>query len=308
MIVVIPDSLDGERVDRVLAMLADVSRAKASASIDAGEVLLDGEIVQSRSLACKTGQVLEATFTDILKPLVPNASVRFETLYEDDHILVINKPAGVVVHPGAGTRQPTLIEGLLTCYPDIANAFPDDHIRPGIVHRLDAGTSGALIVARSRGAYDELLNMMKSREIHREYRALVWGIIAQDVGTIDAPIGRSVRRRTKLAIRSDGKHARTHYRLLARCEVPAVSYVAVTLETGRTHQIRVHFGAIGHAVVGDATYNGVRTAIALDRPFLHATGLQFVHPITKVSLTIRASLPDELAGVLEGVGVSASEQ
>ena len=178
--------------------------------------------------------------------------------YEDDDVLVVAKPAGLVVHPGAGHPDGTLVNGLLALDPEIAGT--GDPQRPGIVHRLDRDTSGLLVVARSPRAYEALVAALGAHEVSREYLALVWGHLDAPRGVIDAPIGRSVRRPTRMAVREGGRRARTAYEVQAEFTSPEVSLVRASLETGRTHQIRVHLQAIGHPVVGDAAYGGARSS------------------------------------------------
>jgi 23S rRNA pseudouridine1911/1915/1917 synthase len=218
-------------------------------------------------------------------------------VYSDEHIIVVNKSAGVVVHPGAGNNDHTLVNGLLARFPEIAGVG-EEH-RPGIVHRLDIGTTGLLIVARTQEAYEELVAMMSLREVKRHYTALVWGHPSAPVGTIDAPIGRDPRNPLCMAVVASGKPARTNYEVLETMADPDVSLVACELETGRTHQIRVHLQATGHSVVGDPQYGGARMPLVIGRPFLHAGRLVFDHPLTGEPLEFTSELPADLQEVLE---------
>jgi len=204
-----------------------------------------------------------------------------------------------VVHPGAGHPDGTLVNGLLARYPELAGV--GDAARPGIVHRLDRDTSGLLAVARTPRAYDDLVHQLAARTVERRYVALVWGRLASPRGVIDAPIGRSESRRTRMAVRETGKPARTEYDVRTVYERPLVSLLDLKLETGRTHQIRVHLNAIGHPVVGDATYGGARDSLPLARPFLHAASLAFDHPVTGERLQFDDPLPAELQAVLAGL-------
>ncbi len=176
-----------------------------------------------------------------------------------------------------------------------------DPARPGIVHRLDRDTSGLLVVARSQDAYDGLVEMLAAHDVERRYDALVWGVPASPRGVIDAPIGRSVRRPTRMAVREGGRGARTAYEVVASYRDPDVARLVCRLETGRTHQIRVHLQAIGHPVVGDAAYGGQRPGITLDRPFLHAGGLAFAHPVTGDPVAVEEPLAPELVTLLDGL-------
>ena len=222
--------------------------------------------------------------------------VRFTVVHEDDQLIIVDKPAGLVVHPGAGNEHGTLVNGLLARYPEL-RGVGEDH-RPGIVHRLDVGTSGLLAVARTERAYRELVAALASRDVGRVYRTLVWGHPANPVGVVEAPIGRDHRDPTRMAVVVDGRPSRTRYRVLRQYSTPvAASSVECRLETGRTHQIRVHLAAIGHPVVGDATYGGVRPGISCPRPFLHAARLELDHPVTGESLEFESPLPADLAAV-----------
>jgi 23S rRNA pseudouridine1911/1915/1917 synthase len=230
--------------------------------------------------------------------LEPDPGIDVPVVHEDDHLLVVDKPAGVVVHPGAGRRTGTVIQGLLARYPELAGVGPDPQ-RPGIVHRLDKGTSGLLLVARTEAAHSALVAALAARQVHRRYRALVWGLVEANSGLIDAPIGRSARDPTRMAVEQRGKGARTRYEVRQRLREPvSVTELTCTLETGRTHQIRVHLSSIGHPVVGDARYGGRRQSLPLGRPFLHAEALELAHPVTGAPLAFASPLPDDLADVL----------
>ena len=297
----IPEGLAGERIDRVVAMLSSCSRAEAAELIAAGEVLVGGAPVSSRSAKVRLGDVIEMDVPDRVAAarLVPEADVAFPVVYEDEHLLVIDKPAGLVVHPGAGQRTGTLVHGLLARYPEVRDVGTDP-ARPGVVHRLDKGTSGLLLVARTAPAYEALVGALASRTVHRQYRTLVWGHLAAATGLIDAPIGRSPREPTRMSVAVRGKEARTRYEVLERFSEPVeVTHLACTLETGRTHQIRVHLRSIGHAVVGDVRYDGARQSLPMDRPFLHAEVLELDHPMSREPLRFTSALPEDLRAVLE---------
>ena len=220
----------------------------------------------------------------------------FTVRYEDADVIVIAKQVGLVVHPGSGHEHGTLVHGLLNRYPEIVEV--GDRERPGIVHRLDRDTSGLMVVARTPVAYDALVEALARRDVEREYVALVWGHPENPRGVIDAPIGRSMNRRTRMAVRTEGKEARTVYEVEEWFSVPEVALLECRLETGRTHQIRVHLSAIGHPVVGDGAYRGNRSGVELHRPFLHARRLSFTHPVTGEAMTFEEPLPEDLATVL----------
>jgi len=295
----IPEALAGERLDRVVSLLAGVSRAEATLLIESGGVALDGETRSSGKIRLAAGQRLVVD-TSLLPPIPlpgPDESVPVRVVHHDEHLLVIDKEPGIVVHPGAGNSDGTLVNGLLARYPEISSV--GDPARPGIVHRLDAGTSGLLVVARTQLAYEALVDLLSRHEVERRYVALVWGTPDSAIGTIDAPIGRDPRDPLRMAVVASGKEARTHYRVVRRFEQPGVSLLECELETGRTHQIRVHLSAIGHPVVGDNAYGGYRTSLVPGRPFLHAAGLRFRHPVTGADVSAESELPVDLAAILE---------
>ncbi|MBM3660751.1 MAG: RluA family pseudouridine synthase [Actinobacteria bacterium] len=272
------------------------SRAEVQALAAAGGVLVDGKPA-AKSLRLATGQhvVVVGAPADDAPPEAEDVPV--EVRYTDDDLYVVHKPAGLVVHPGAGHAHGTLVHGLLAIDPAIAGV--GDPERPGIVHRLDRDTSGLMVVARTPEAYEALVAALARRDVGREYVALVWGHPENARGVIDAPIGRSTSRRTRMAVRREGKDARTVYEVREWFVHPDVARLDCRLETGRTHQIRVHLAAIGHPVVGDGTYGGNRPGIRLDRPFLHAARLSFTHPRTGEPLAFEEPLPAELAETLE---------
>lgn len=303
----VPESLAGERLDRVVSMVAGISRSEASAMVEAGGVVVSGVVVTTRTTKLRVGDVveLEVPEVDPTGGLTADASVPVPVVHEDDDLLVVDKPAGLVVHPGAGTSSGTLVHGLLARYPEIAEV--GDPARPGIVHRLDKGTSGLMMVARSQDAYEELVAQLAAREVHRRYRTLVWGHVAAARGLIDAPIGRSAREPTRMAVDERGKEARTRYEVLARFDEPVpVTELACELETGRTHQIRVHLRSIGHPVVGDVRYDGARQSLPFDRPFLHAERLELEHPTTGEPVAFEAPLPADLVGLLGQLSTAPS--
>ena len=298
----VPESLAGERIDRVVSMIAGVSRAEASALVLAGEVVVSGTVVTTRTARLVVGDVieLEVPEPDPTGGLVAEPEVLVPLVHEDEHLLVVDKPDGLVVHPGAGQRTGTLVHGLLAHHPEVAGV--GDPARPGIVHRLDKGTTGLLLVARTQEAYESLVAALAARDVHRRYRALVWGHVEAPRGLIDAPIGRSAREPTRMSIDERGKEARTRYEVLRRYDEPVpVTELACELETGRTHQIRVHLRSIGHPVVGDTRYDGARQSLPFGRPFLHAEVLELEHPVTGEPLRFESPLPADLVEVLAGL-------
>jgi 23S rRNA pseudouridine1911/1915/1917 synthase len=300
---VVPAALDGERIDRLAAMITGESRARVNEWIDAGLVRRNGRVVTSHSQRIAEGDLIDID-VDLDAPtaaLVPEPGIDITVVHADEDLLVIDKQAGLVVHPGAGNATGTLVQGLLVRYPEIVDV--GDPARPGIVHRLDKDTSGLMLVARTHAAYEELVAMLSAHEIDRRYLTLVWGIPASGAGMIDAPIGRSHRDPTRMVVSAQGKEARTAYTVLETFEEPApMALVECRLETGRTHQIRVHMAAIGHAVVGDERYRGVRPAVSTPRMVLHSASLRLDHPIHQdLELAFESPLPADLASVVEGV-------
>lgn len=300
---VVGASLEGTRLDRAVAMIAGVSRATASELVTQGQVLLNGITVQSRSQRLVAGETLEVVSSDSAAVMsLPQAdpSVEFAVAFEDDHVIVVDKPADLVVHPGAGHLGGTLVNALLARYPEISSV--GDPMRPGIVHRLDRGTSGLLAVARTQLAYESFVEQFQGQRLERVYTALVWGHPEALSGLIDAPMARSKRNRQMMAISADGREARTHYerdRLLS--EPRAAAVLTCRLKTGRTHQIRVHLKVIGHPVAGDGLYGSPSEAdaqLGLTRPFLHARRLVFAHPVSATTVSLDSALPNDLVEAL----------
>lgn len=289
----VPDDLDGERVDLVVARLGDMSRSVARRLVEAGEVTVDGEAVLPKSQVAAGDEV---DFTPPPPPTLVAEEVGFEVVYEDDHLAVVDKPAGVVVHPGAGRREGTLVSGLLYRYPFIEGLGQPD--RWGIVHRLDRDTSGLMAVALSSAGYSGLVEQVRSHTMRREYLALVDGEFGVPTGTVDAPIARDPARPSRRKAAPEGRPARTHYEVVKEYAPSGVTLVRLRLETGRTHQIRVHMASIDHPLVGDRLYRAGPDRIEVPRLFLHAAGLGFVHPVTGQSLGFVSELPPELAGLI----------
>jgi 23S rRNA pseudouridine1911/1915/1917 synthase len=295
---VIPAALAGERVDRVTAMITGLSRSAVARLVEDGSLTLDSARVDIASTRVEEGQLITVEMPESrdVRPH-PDPDVDVPVVFADDDIIVVDKPAGMVVHPGAGRRSLTMVHGLLARYPEIADV--GDPARPGIVHRLDRGTSGLLVVARSAVAYEHLVDQWSHRRAKRVYTTLVWGNPESGEGTIDAPVGRSARHPTRMTVTEGGRPAVTHYLVERRYAEPRrCALLTCRLETGRTHQIRVHLRAIGHPVVGDRDYGGVRPGIALDRPFLHAATLEFAHPTDDAPVSFDSPLPPDLAAVL----------
>jgi len=285
----VPPDGAGERLDVFLAAHAG-SRSAAQRLIDAGQVTVDGEPRAKRHVLAggETVAVAEAG-AEAPEPAVPDAP--FALAYEDEHLLVVDKPPGVVVHPARGHRRGTLVQALAGRV-----AGGDDPERPGVVHRLDRDTSGLLVMARSGAVHAALKAQLARRELVREYLALVEGRPPARRGTIDAPLGRDRRVRTRISTETDeGREAVTHFEI--ERALPHDTLLRVRLETGRTHQIRAHLLAIGHPVAGDPEY-GAPGRHGLERQFLHAARLAFTHPVTSAALDVSSPLPADLAAAL----------
>ena len=282
----------GRRLDAVVGGLEEVgSRAEAQRLIEAGRVAVDGRVVPKRHLLAE-GESVEVRPAPAPPAAIEAEDVPVTVRYEDDHLLVVDKPAGVVVHPSAGHRGGTLVHGLVAR--DIAGGR--DPARPGIVHRLDRDTSGLLVVARSERAHRRLQRMMRDRLVDRRYLTLVHGA-APPALTIDRTVGRDRRVRTRMAVgAADGREAVTHLRRLE--DLGRFSLLEARLETGRTHQIRVHLESVGHPVVGDRVYGRRPETLGLERQFLHASRLAFPHPETGEPVEVESPLPGDLARAL----------
>ena len=293
----IPAALAGERLDRVVALIADVSRSIAVTVIEAGGVRVDGRIATSGRARLTEGSevVVDQDAIPRQHRLQPDGDVVFGIVHVDDAVIVVDKPAGLVVHPGAGNPDGTLVNGLLHHFPDLAAVGAPD--RPGIVHRLDVGSSGLLVVARTEQAASSLIAQFTAHTAGRRYDAMVWGHPDAAHGIVDAPIGRDPSDLVRMAVVVDGRPARTEYQVTRRYRGPAdLARLECRLQTGRTHQIRVHLAAIGHPLVGDSMYGAGRTTFGLGRPFLHAAELSFDHPRSGARLTFTSPLPPDLAG------------
>jgi 23S rRNA pseudouridine1911/1915/1917 synthase len=295
---------DGLRLDQVLAALVPQhSRSQLQKLIRDGGVSVGGRPAGRPSLAVRAGDPLVVTLPAPVAPTPEPEDLPIEIVYQDADLVVVNKPAGMVVHPAAGHAAGTLVNALLHHVTDLSGVGGER--RPGIVHRLDRGTSGLMVVAKHDAAHAELARQFHDREVEKEYIGLVWGVV-QAGRRIEEPIGRDPVHRQKMSTRA--RRARTAVSRITRVEhLPGVTLAAIAIATGRTHQIRVHLHAIGHPIVGDALYGGVhrrvpphlRAVSHLDRPFLHAARLAFTQPTTGSRLAFECPLPADLQRVID---------
>jgi 23S rRNA pseudouridine1911/1915/1917 synthase len=300
---VVDDADDGDRLDVVVARTIGLPRAQVATRIDAGEVTVDGAPAR-RSHRVRVGErvALAAAADAPARPAPPLPPVRFR----DAHLVVLAKPTGLVVHPGPGHADGTLVDALVAAGVPLAPAGGEG--RPGIVHRLDRDTTGLLVVACTDPVHAALVDALRRRDVTRRYLALVAGVPDNRVGRIEAPIGRDPDHRRRFATVPDGKPAVTRYTTVATGQVDerSVSLLACRLESGRTHQIRVHLTAIGHPVVGDTVYGprpAIAAALGLGRPALHAGRLAFTHPVTGERVDLAEQLPVDLAAALQRAGI-----
>lgn len=295
--VLVGESLAGERLDRALSLLTGISRAEAARMITEGKVEVVGRSLEQKALRLVEGDRLSFDLPNQTQvPLVADGEVVIDIVYADPDLIVVNKRAGQVVHPGSGFKGATMVAGLMALFPEIGSVGESG--RPGVVHRLDKGTSGLMLFARTQDCHRILGEAFASHEIRRRYLALAAGEFEHAAGRIDGPIGRSERDRKKMAVVREGKSAATHYHVIDSWSHPrSASLVELELETGRTHQIRVHLSALGHPVLGDTEYKGPVLA-GLSRPFLHSYSLELTHPISGEGLQFSAPLPSDLEQAL----------
>ena len=293
----IPEGLEGERIDAALARLLGIARGKAADLVTAGRVRVDGR-VPAKSDRVDAASWLEVELPPVLPPPPPEPVAGMRVIHADDDLVVVDKPVGVAAHPSPGWQGPTVIGGLAAAGYRVSTSGAAE--RQGIVHRLDVGTSGVMVVAASERAYSALKDAFRTREVDKEYHAIVQGHPDPLRGTVDAPIGRHPRHDWKWAVVAEGKPSITHYEVIEA--FPAASLLRIHLETGRTHQIRVHMAALRHPCAGDLTY-GADPALArrlgLERQWLHAVALGFTHPGTGRPVRYTAAYPDDLTHALE---------
>ncbi|MER2115760.1 MAG: RluA family pseudouridine synthase [Solibacillus isronensis] len=284
----------GERIDKALSQMEESwSRSQISNWLDEERILVNGAAVKAK-YKVKQGDVIEVTVPEVEDLEIVPEDLNLEIVYEDADVLVVNKPRGMVVHPAPGHTSGTLVNGLMHHCKDLSGI--NGVARPGIVHRIDKDTSGLLMVAKNDVAHESLVNQLVEKSVTRKYTALVHGHIAHEKGTIDAPIGRDQKDRQKQAVVDKGKHAVTHFQVIER--FGEFTLVECRLETGRTHQIRVHMNYIGFPLAGDPKY-GPRKTIDFGGQVLHAGVLGFIHPVTKEYLEFESPLPEDFKQLLE---------
>ena len=294
----VPEGVAGERIDSALTRVLGLSRTAIVKLLEDGDITTDGRAMT------KSERVTAAQVIEVLMPVTPNSDPipltpleGLTVVYNDDEIVVVDKPVGCAAHPAPGWTGPTVIGALIAAGYTISTSGPAE--RAGIVHRLDAGTSGLMIVAKTDRAYLALKEMFRTHEVEKTYHALVQGHMDPSEGTIDAPIDRHPTQDHRFAVVADGKESITHYKVLEYYR--SVSMVEVELETGRTHQIRVHFSALGHPLVGDTTYGAdpvLGKSLAMRRPWLHALQLKFAHPVSGETIILKADYPADLQASL----------
>ena len=293
---------DQIRLDSFIAAETELSRTQAQRMIRDGSILLNGKSVKP-NVVTQMGDLVEITYPDPVETDVLPEDIPLEILYEDEDLLVVNKPQGMVVHPSAGHESGTLVNALLYHIKDLSGIGGE--LRPGIVHRIDRMTSGLLVVAKNDAAHRALSDQFRDHSAHRSYAALVDGNLREDSGTIDAPLARHPVDRKRMAIVSGGRDAVTHWRVAAR--YGQYTLLQVELETGRTHQIRVHLASIQHPVTGDDVYGRDKRPFGLSGQALHGYRLTLKHPKTEERMVFYASLPDYFMLALKKAGESGSE-
>lgn len=286
---------DSPRLDRFLAERErELTRSRIHSLISDGWVTLNGQVARPAQRV-KAGDRVVLTVPPVRESDLIPQEIPLEVIYQDSDIVVIDKPAGLSVHPGPGHPDGTLVNALLARCPDIQGVGGVQ--RPGLVHRLDKDTSGLIVVAKTEKAHQDISGQIKERQVHKGYLALTVGVPPQDSGTVDAPIGRDPRHRQRMAVVLGGRESRTHYRVVQ--ELDGHALLALVLETGRTHQIRVHLAYLGYPILGDEVY-GRRSSI-LPRQFLHADSLEFRHPQTGEHMSFRSDLPRDLKEAMESL-------
>lgn len=293
---IISEDMEGERIDKCIPLLAEnVTRSYVSKLIKDGKVLINGTAVKA-SYNVKEGDEVAFEIPPAYAPDIEPENIPLDIIYEDEDLIIVNKPKGMVVHPAAGHYSGTLVNALMYhCGSSLSGI--NGVLRPGIVHRIDMDTTGSVIACKNDFSHNSIAEQLKEHSITRCYRALVIGRVKDDEGTIDKPIGRNPNDRKKMAVTVDGKHAVTHYKVLERFK--DYTYIECRLETGRTHQIRVHMASIGYPLLGDSVYTNAKWPFNLQGQCLHAKTLGFIHPRTNEYIETDAPLPEYFEHLLE---------
>ena len=287
----------GMRIDAYIANeMEELSRMAVKRLVEENQIKLNGKIVTKISYKVQKDDEIEVNIPEIKQVDLKAQDIPVEVVYEDSDIIVVNKPKGLVVHPANGNWDGTLVNAIMSICKDSLSGIGGE-IRPGIVHRLDKDTSGLLIIAKNDKAHIQMSEQIKNREVKKIYYALVRGIVPENEATINMPIGRSNKDRKKMAVVKDGKEAITHFKVLKRFS--KYTLLEVKIDTGRTHQIRVHLSEIGYPVVGDEVYSNGKNEFGIHGQLLHAKSLDFKHPITGKQMHLEADIPDEFKNVLK---------
>ena len=287
---------ENERLDKVIATLnKDLSRSMIQKMLEEGKILVNQKS-EKASYKTKKNDIIQVEEVIPKDIKLKAQNIPIDIVYEDNDIIVVNKPKGMVVHPANGNPDGTLVNAIMNICKESLSGIGGE-IRPGIVHRIDKDTSGLLIVAKNDKAHIALSEQIKNREIIKKYVALVRGVIKENSATIDMPIGRSDKDRKKMAVKKDGKKAVTHFEVIKRYD--GYTYLNIKIDTGRTHQIRVHLSEIGYPIVGDCVYSNGKNPFGVEGQMLHAKSLEFNHPITGKKLYLEAPLPEYFSKVLE---------
>ena len=292
---IIPE-MEDERIDKcICGYMESLSRSYIQKIIKDGNVYVNGLPVKA-NYKVRVEDKVRFIIPDSVEPDIPAQDIPLDIIYEDSDILIINKPKDMVVHPAPGHYEGTIVNAVMFHCKDALSGI-NGVMRPGIVHRIDKDTTGSLIICKNDEAHNDIASQLKEHSINRRYRAIVWGRIKEDEGIIDAPIGRHPNDRKKMAINeTNGKHAITHYKVLERFD--KFTYIECRLETGRTHQIRVHMTSLGHPLLGDDVYSSAKSPYKVNGQTLHAGVLGFVHPRTGESMEFEAPLPDYFEDIL----------
>lgn len=293
---IIVDEFDNVRLDSYISTKDEtLSRATIQRLLEGNNITVNGTI-KKNSYKVKKGDIIKIDMPELKESKLVAQDIPVEVVYEDSDIIVVNKPKGMVVHPANGNPDGTLVNAIMNICKDSLSGIGGE-IRPGIVHRLDKNTSGLLIVAKNDNAHIKMSEQIKNREVKKIYIALVRGIIKEDEATINMPIARSKKDRKKMAVDKDGKEAITHFKVLKRYD--NYTLLEIKIDTGRTHQIRVHMSQIGHPVVGDDVYSNGKNEFGVEGQMLHARSLDFKHPITGKAIHLEAEIPEYFKKVIE---------